>query len=142
MQRSKGFTLIELMVTVAIVAILAAVALPSYVDYVTRGKIPEATSGLSARRVQAEQHFQDNRTFVDVGLFVNQGCVVDTTGKNFDFSCAAQTPTTFVIQAVGKNSMAGFTYTVNETGARATTAVPAGWTTNASCWVTAKGGTC
>jgi type IV pilus assembly protein PilE len=46
------------------------------------------------------------------------------------------------LQAAGKSSMAGFTYTINQDNAKATTAVPAGWTTNASCWVTRKGGVC
>src|SRR2546425_8114960 len=63
MQRPTGFTLIELMVAVAIVAILAAVALPNYTDYVRRGKIQEATSALLAMRVKTEQYFQDNRQY-------------------------------------------------------------------------------
>lgn len=57
-----GFTLIEVMIAVAVVAILAAPALPSYRDYVTRGNIPEATSRLLTKQVQMEQWFQDNRT--------------------------------------------------------------------------------
>jgi type IV pilus assembly protein PilE len=143
MQRPKGFTLIEVMITVAIVAILAAIALPSYQDYVLRGHIPEATSELSARRVQAEQYFQDNRTYLNVGAFTNPACVANTAGRNFDFDCSVQTATTYTIRAVGKSVMAGFTsYTINETGARASTVTQSGWTGNANCWVTAKGGTC
>ena len=53
----RGFTLIELMVVVAIVAILAVVAMPAYTDYIVRGKIPDATSRLSAMQVQMEQFF-------------------------------------------------------------------------------------
>lgn len=138
-QHSKGFTLIELMVTVVIVGILAAVAIPSYRDYVTRGKIPDATSNLAAKRVQMEQFFQDNRTYAGA-----PACNLDTaTSRHFDFDCsAAPTATAFELRAVGKGTMAGFTYTVNQSNAKATAAVPSGWTTNASCWATAKGGTC
>lgn len=143
MKMQNGFSLMELMITVAIVGILAAVAVPSYNDYIMRGRIPEATSVLAARRVQAEQHFQDNRTYADVGAIVNPACVSDTASSTrFNYSCSAQTATTYTSQAVGKGQMAGFTFTINQAGARATTAVPSGWTTNANCWVTAKGGTC
>ena len=57
-----GFTLIEVMIVVAIVAILSAIAIPSYRNYVIRGKIPEATSNLSGQAVKMEQYFEDNKT--------------------------------------------------------------------------------
>ena len=44
----RGFTLIELMITVVVIGILAAIAYPSYTDYIRRGKISQATSELSA----------------------------------------------------------------------------------------------
>ena len=136
--KQNGFTLIEVMIAVAIVAILAKVAYPSYADYVMRGKIPDATSGLASKRVQAEQFFQDNRTYVGA-----PACTADTTTSQFfNFSCSAQTATAFTLQAVGKSSMLGFTYTVDQSNAKATTAVPTGWATNTSCWVTKKGGIC
>ena len=62
----QGFTLIELMVVVAIVGILAAVAYPSYQDYVTRGQIAEGTSTLEiAARGTIES---DRRLFLNGGL--------------------------------------------------------------------------
>ncbi len=59
----RGFTLIELMIIVAIVSILAAVALPAYGDYVRRGQLPEAFAGMSDLRVKMEQYYQDNRNY-------------------------------------------------------------------------------
>lgn len=145
MQRESGFTLIELMITVVIVAILSAIALPAYNDYVRRGKIPDATSNLATKRVQQEQSFQDNRTYVG-----GTGCATDTTtSQYFDFDClgtrvgAVPTSTTYTIEAIGKGSMAGFVYSIDQSNGKATTVTGvAGWTGNASCWVTNKGGTC
>lgn len=136
--RQSGFTLIELMIVVVIVGILASVALPAYNDYVTRGRIPDATSNLAAKRVQMEQYFQDNRTYAGAPACNND----TTTGQYFNFACTVQTPNTYTLQAAGKGAMAGFIYTINEANAKATTGVPSGWTTNATCWVTKKGGAC
>jgi len=135
----RGFTLIELMIVVVIVGILSAVAVPAYNDYLTRGKIPDATAGLGVKRVQMEQYFQDNRTYVG-----GPGCTPDSaTSRNFDFSCSVETDTTYTVQAIGKGSMAGFTYSINQDNVRATVAVPTGWSLPATnCWVTATGGAC
>ena len=135
---SAGFTLIELMIVVAIVGILSAVALPAYNEYIVRGKLPEATSNLAAKRVQMEQFFQDNLTYASA-----PACTQDTTSSPyFTFSCSVATATAFSLQAVGTGTMAGFTFTVDQSNAKATTAVPSGWATNAACWVTKKGGNC
>ena len=136
--RAQGFTLIELMIVVLIVSILTAIAYPSYTDYVIRSRIIEATSNLADKRIQLEQFFQDNRTY-DLAT----ACDDDTTSSEyFNFSCTVQTATTYTLTAVGKSSMAGFTFTIDQDNVKATTAVPSGWTTNASCWVRGKGGLC
>lgn len=137
--KTSGFTLIELMVTVAIIAILASIALPSYTEYVTQGRIAEATAGLAAKRVRMEAFYDNNRTYAGA-----TDCTSDTTtSKYFTFSCSgAADATTYTLQAVGKGSMAGFTYTINQSNAKATTAAPTGWSTNATCWVLNKGGSC
>lgn len=134
----RGFTLIELMIVVAIVAILGAISLPAYTDYVIRGKIPDATSNLATKRVQLEQFFQDNRTYAGA-----PACTADTTSSQyFDFSCTVQTATAYTVQALGKATMLGFTYTIDQNNSKVTVAVPTGWATNATCWVTKKGGAC
>src|SRR3954464_4563563 len=73
MKTENGFTLVELMSVVAIVAILSAVALPSYNAYVIRGKLSEGASALSDGRVKMEQFFQDNRSYNSATLAAN-GC--------------------------------------------------------------------
>ena len=137
----RGFTLIEVMIVVAIVGILATIAYPSYRDYVVRGNIPEATSELAARQVQAEQFFQDNRTYEGA---TNPACAVTTTGKHFDFRCTVQAAAAFTVVAEGKGAMAGFTYTVDHSGTKTTGAVPTGWAQHSpnNCWVVRKGGQC
>lgn len=153
MKRIQGFTLIEVMVTVAIVAILASIALPNYSDYVTRSSLPEATSALSDFRVRMEQFFQDNRRYPTA-------CVVPPTvpsateiqvptGKYFTYGCPGLSATTFTANAVGNagTNVSWMTYTINELNARTSTigaGAPAGWSaaTPNNCWVTKKGGVC
>jgi type IV pilus assembly protein PilE len=145
----RGFTLIEIMIVVAIIAILAAIALPQYTQYVTKARINEAIAGLSDGRVKMEQYFQDNRAYPG-------SCVVQPTApgpnqvqlqllQNFDLTCDQLGANTYRVTATGKNSMAGFTYTVdqlnNRTSAMDGTGASAGWTGN-TCWVIRKSGEC
>lgn len=144
--RHGGFTLIEVMITVAIVAILAAVALPSYRDYVVRGALADASNGLSNMRAQMERHFLDNRSYATVGTFVtpcaNTNVAARTFG-NFVVSCSGTpTATAFTLQAVGSGNVSGFTYTINQLDVRATTAAPAGYVTCTSSWILKKGQAC
>jgi len=62
-QVQKGFTLIELMIVVAIIGILAAVALPAYQDYTTRAKITEVMTAISACKVGVAEFIQANGQF-------------------------------------------------------------------------------
>ncbi len=142
MQLQKGFTLIEIMIVVIIVGILASLAMPAYNDYLMRAKIPDATSAIAIKRVSLEQFYQDNRTYTG-----SPACNTDTgTSKFFDFSCPVLTDTTYTLQATGKGTMTGFTYTINEANTK-TSAIaspaPNSWIGNqAACWITKAGGSC
>jgi type IV pilus assembly protein PilE len=135
--RPRGFTLIELMMAIAIVSILAAVALPSYNSYVQRSRVPPALDGLSSYAVRMEQRFQD------VGSYANGAAcgAAAPTVANFTVTCTLSGGGTgFTATATGTGSMTGYTYTINHQGARNTTAHPKG-TPASACWTT-RGTTC
>ena len=147
MQDQKGFTLIELMIVVAVIAILAAVALPSYTDYVTRSKLVEAHTHLADLRVKMEQRFQDARTYVGGPCAPTGGAAADV--KYFQFDCnPAPDANTFTLRARGLNDLEGIAFTVNESNVRTTTITGGskmagkGYVGNANCWVKRKGGQC
>ena len=60
---NNGFTLVELMITVAILAILAAVAIPAYSNYINRAKQSDAIIGLKAAQMAQEQYFSENNEY-------------------------------------------------------------------------------
>lgn len=133
----QGFTLIELMVTVAILGILASIALPAYSDYVTRGRIPQATTALSNGRVLLEQWFQDNRTYKAAGG-VSPPCPANTPYFTFT-GCPPGADTTFTLTATGKDAMNGFVYTINQANVMTSTT---SWGNSTTCWVVSKSGGC
>jgi type IV pilus assembly protein PilE len=135
-RRSRGFTLIELMVAVAIVAVLAKVALPSFFTYIQRSKVPAALDGLSAHALRMEQRYQDTGNYGTTSC----GAAVPTA-TNFTFSCTlTSSGQGFTTTASGTGSMSSYSYTINHQGTRATTAHPYGVPAS-SCWST-KGSTC
>ena len=132
-RQNAGFTLIEVMIVVAIIGILAAVALPAYQDYVRRGRITEATTALADNRVRMEQYFQDNRTYVAAPL---------NTGASVYFTYAiVQSATTYTITATGvaAKGMGSYSYTIDQ-GNNKTSNVYG--TVGASCWLDRKGASC
>jgi type IV pilus assembly protein PilE len=142
----KGFTLIELMIVVAVVGILTMVAYPSYRDSIIRGQLTDGTNGLSAMRAQMERYYQDNRTYASTGTFVTPCAVTDATTRtfgNFVVSCSVDPDaTSFTLQAVGSGPTNGFTFKIDQQEVKSTSAAPTGWTTCTGKWLTRKGQTC
>jgi type IV pilus assembly protein PilE len=139
LKKHQGFTLIEIMIVVAIIGILAAVAVPQYQDYVLRANIQEAASTLSDYRTRMEQSYQDNRTYIAGG---NCAVAVPAATVRWTYTCVAGTTQTFTATATGASTMTDFIYSINERNARVTDKLPAKWGggTNIPRWVTSKGG--
>jgi type IV pilus assembly protein PilE len=150
MKPSRGFTLVELMITVAVIAFLAAIAIPNYTDYVRRSRLSEAHAQLADLRVKMEQWFQDNRSYQGAGGACGVTMPAAAQLKSFDIACVAPSATTYTITATGRASVSlgGISFTINESNVKATAVTPAsdmannGYGANANCWVIKKGGSC
>jgi type IV pilus assembly protein PilE len=140
---TKGFTLLEVMIVTAIVAILAAIALPNYSEYIKRGKIIEATSALSDIRTRYEQFYLDNRTYA--GGCANFGATVQASTKSFTIACSTgETAATYAPTATGNaaEGMSGFSYSINEQNQKSSTITASGWSGNSTCWAVRRDGSC
>lgn len=138
---AAGFTLIELMVVVAVVGILAAIAYPSYADYVRRGQLQEAFTFLADYRAKMEQYYLDNRNYGD-----EDGCApvaaaswnsfAPAGAQYFTFGCATgNSGQSYTLTATGAKARAGgHTYTITDTNTKKTTAFK-GQTVSKDCWL-------
>jgi type IV pilus assembly protein PilE len=135
MKPAAGFTLIELLITVVIVGTLTAIAVPAYGGYVLRTRLTDAYSALAGLQPAAEQHWSNTSSYTGfAGLPANT--------DYFTFALASASATAYSVSATGQGSAAGFVFTIDQNGRRATTAAPTGWPTSTSCWVRDKSGNC
>ncbi len=137
-KRVSGFTIVELMVTVTIVAILLAVAIPSYRGFTLRSTRVAATSELARIAQIQERFFFDNRAFGDLS---DLGFAADTIGVDesgnpvaagagvYDLSIVLPNPPqTYTAQAVATNNQ------TNDAGCLTLTIVSTGLLTPTDCW--------
>ena len=141
MVKQRGFTLIEIMITIAIIAILSAIAVPQYQDYVTRGELPEAQAGLGAYRVAMEQYYQDNRNYGTGACgaaapsykYFTHSCILTNGGQGYTATATG---------SGGKvTGPPPFTFTIDQQNNRQTTNAPSGWAPSLpmTCFITRKG---
>jgi len=107
MKKSKGFTLIELIIVVLIVGILGAIALPSYKEYVRKARRTEAQGILEGLAQAMERHFTQNSTYVTAitgsapkapDIYPTQA-PIDGDAKFYNLRVTAVTATTYTLQA-------------------------------------------
>jgi type IV pilus assembly protein PilE len=130
---ARGFTLIELMIVISVVAILTTIAVASYRAYVLRATRTEARMALLSIQVAQEKFFLQNNQYAQnlatalaappAGLGVALDAAGLTLGGHYAVSFPAATATTYTVQAVAtgtqiKDTAACLTFTINEQGVR------------------------
>lgn len=127
--KNYGFTLIELMITVAVIGILAAVAYPSYTSFVMQSNRSEAQRELLRYANLQEQLFIDTRSYAaDMKGLGKSTVTIKTESKNYLIKVQNQTQTTFTLRAVAKNNQ------VNDTGCTRLNIDHLGTKTPTACW--------
>jgi len=142
-QKLNGFTLIELMITVAVIGILAAVAYPSYQDYIIKARRADAQSALLQLGQFMERYYTTNGRYTTAANNTTAPTLPfteapkDGTPKFYDLTVAA-TPTSYTLTATRKGAQASDTkcgnLTLTNTGLKGVTGTPAPTQTAAQCW--------
>lgn len=146
MGKNHGFTLIEVMIVVAIVGLLSAIALPSYTNYVRRARMQGAFTAMSEVRFRLEQFYQNNNNYGTSAASCPNAIGLPSP-EQFTMSCAwrsdgpdASTNRSYLIMATGSGGMAGFTFTLNEQNLPQTTSFTGAANLPRNCWMTSSGG--
>lgn len=119
--RRRGFTLIELMITVAIIAILAAIAYPSYQDQVRKGRRADAKSVMLDLTQQLERRYTTDRDYTNLTAVCGQSVPSPTTGTARYQVSTVCTPSAYTVTATPQDTQASDacgTMTINTIGTR------------------------
>jgi len=80
-ERQKGFTLIELMIVVAIIGILASIAIPAYLDYAVRTQVSHGINLASGAKAAVTEYYQDRGSFPDNNAVAGLAAAGNIQGK-------------------------------------------------------------
>ena len=127
MKNNKGFTLVELMIVIAIIGILGAVGYPAYTDSVKRGKRADGIDALLKQAARMEEFYMNNDTYEDASLF-------SATSKEGFYTIAVSDDTAFAYTITATRTPASadpecLTLTLDHMGVHTATGSDA-----ASCW--------
>jgi type IV pilus assembly protein PilE len=127
-----GFSLIELMIVVVIIAILAAVAVPSYRNYIMRGHRTDATRALQDTAAREESYFFSNNAYTN--KLTDLGLNSSVAGEYFSVAIASASSTDYTITATARGTQTQdkdcASFSLTRAGVQGST----GSATPAKCW--------
>ncbi|QRN04265.1 prepilin-type N-terminal cleavage/methylation domain-containing protein [Legionella sp. MW5194] len=142
---NKGFTLIELMIAVVVIAILTTIAYPSYLEYITRARRSDGQSALLDLASRMERFYSERNTYQTATI--GTGAATDVRATNvspdgwYTLSITAQTASAYTLQATPRNAQGTDdtrcqSLTINNLGAKGITNGPGGAPSGpvARCW--------
>jgi type IV pilus assembly protein PilA len=145
----QGFTLIELMIVVAIIGILAAIAIPSYQNYTRKARFSEVVQGASAVKLAVETCFQDQGTLANCtagsngvpGLTTANGANATSVATGSGVTAASAASVTITMIANSSDTVLnGLTYILTGTPGAAGTNNAISWAKSGTCTSTTNGG--